>query len=176
MLIIEPADLDNSTGLRKTVSHALDQGMSIYAPCAFIWGSRCRPESCWSFEVKPSIRPPRLMQALAACSESYRYLNTDIKYSYAILKKDRGPGLPIVFPAIPAWHVFHRFTGTSTGESTALHSRCRATLATNRHLCVQGLRRDYRKPVFAVPPHPCYRREQVPDRCCIRVGTPVHRC
>ncbi len=89
MLIIEPADLDNSTGLRKTVSHALDQGMSIYAPCAFIWGSRCRPESCWSFEVKPSIRPPRLMQALAACSESYRYLNTDIKYSYAILKKDR---------------------------------------------------------------------------------------
>ncbi len=25
----EPAALDNSTGLRKTVSHALDQGMSI---------------------------------------------------------------------------------------------------------------------------------------------------
>ena len=89
MLIIEPADLDNSTGLRKTVSGALDKGMSIYAPCAFIWGSRCRPESCWSFEEKPPIRPPRLMQALAACSESFRYLNTDIKYSYAVLKKDR---------------------------------------------------------------------------------------
>lgn len=89
MLIIEPADLENSTGLRKTVSHALDTGISIYAPCAFIWGSRCRPESCWSFEEKPPIGPPRLMQALAACSESYRYLNTDIKYSYAVLKKNR---------------------------------------------------------------------------------------
>jgi hypothetical protein len=89
MLIIEPADLENSTGLRKTVSHALETGISIYAPCAFIWGSRCRPESCWSFEEKPSIRPPRLMQSLAACSEPYRYLNTDIKYSYAVLKKNR---------------------------------------------------------------------------------------
>jgi hypothetical protein len=89
VLIVEPADLDNSTGLRKTVSAALDKGISIYAPCAFIWGSRCRPESCWSFEEKPSIRPPSLMQVLAACSESYRYLNTDIKYSYAILKKNR---------------------------------------------------------------------------------------
>ncbi len=89
MLVIEPADLDNSTGLRKTVSQALDKGISLYAPCAFIWGSRCRPESCWSFEEKPSIRPPRLMQALADCSEPYRYLNTDIKYSYAVLKNDR---------------------------------------------------------------------------------------
>jgi hypothetical protein len=28
------------------------------------------------------------MEALARCEESYRYVNTDIKYSYAVLRKD----------------------------------------------------------------------------------------
>jgi len=88
VLIVEPAEEVTSTGLR-TLSLALKKrGLSIYAPCSFIHTTNCTPDRCWSFVTAPKIRPTHIMNTLAACDEPFRYVNTDIKYSYVILRKD----------------------------------------------------------------------------------------
>lgn len=89
LLIIEPADRANATGLRKLAGALAAGGLGLYGPCTFIRGSRCRPDDCWTFEEKPPIRPTNLMKMLAASTtEPYRYINTDIKYASAVLRKD----------------------------------------------------------------------------------------
>jgi len=88
ILIVEPADEENATRMRTLTLSLHNTGLSIFAPCAFIWGSTCTAPRCWSFETAPAIRLTRLMETLAHCEDSYRYVNTDIKYSYAILRKD----------------------------------------------------------------------------------------
>jgi 2-polyprenyl-3-methyl-5-hydroxy-6-metoxy-1,4-benzoquinol methylase len=88
IMIIEPADKVNSIEFRKLSIELKNKGLGIYSPCAFIWCTGCNPENCWSFEQKDDIKPTVLMKKLADCEEPYRYMNTDIKYSYAILRKD----------------------------------------------------------------------------------------
>jgi SAM-dependent methyltransferase len=88
ILIIEPADEENSTCMRTLTAELYQRGLFVHAPCTFIRGTTCTAPRCWSFATAPAIRPTRLMEALASCGESYRYVNTDIKYSYAILRKD----------------------------------------------------------------------------------------
>ncbi|MGB8219679.1 MAG: small ribosomal subunit Rsm22 family protein [Methanoregula sp.] len=88
ILIIEPAEEATSTGLRVLALALKKRGLTIYAPCTFVWGTNCTPDRCWSFQTAPSIRPTRIMNMLAACSEPFRYVNTDIKYSYVMLRKD----------------------------------------------------------------------------------------
>jgi SAM-dependent methyltransferase len=89
ILIVEPAEEVTSTGLR-TLSLALKKrGLSIYAPCTFIHTTNCTPDRCWSFVTAKPIRPTPLMNVLAACDEPFRYVNTDIKYSYVIFRKDK---------------------------------------------------------------------------------------
>jgi SAM-dependent methyltransferase len=87
IVIVEPADKVNSTEMRKLVVRLMDKGMGVYSPCSFIWCARCHPESCWTFQQKEDIKPPLLMQKLAEV-EPHRYMNTDIKYSYTVLRKD----------------------------------------------------------------------------------------
>ncbi len=88
LVIIEPADKDNAIALRLLVSALMDKGLGAYSPCSFVWGSRCKLGECWSFEEKEHIAPTALMEKVAATEEPYRFLNTDIKYSHAILRKD----------------------------------------------------------------------------------------
>jgi len=88
ILIIEPADQENATRMRSLTVALQKKGLSISSPCSFIWGSTCTAPRCWSFETAPAIKLTRLMETLAHCEDSYRYVNTDIKYSYAILRKD----------------------------------------------------------------------------------------
>ena len=88
ILIIEPADEENATRMRSLTVALQKKGLSIFSPCSFIWGSTCTAPRCWSFETAPAIKLSRLMETLAHCEDSYRYVNTDIKYSYAILRKD----------------------------------------------------------------------------------------
>ncbi len=88
IVIIEPAEKIHSMEMRKTVLALQRKGLNIYSPCSFIWCARCNPISCWSFEEKEDIAPTRLMETVAKCDEPYRYMNTDIKYSFAILRKD----------------------------------------------------------------------------------------
>jgi SAM-dependent methyltransferase len=88
ILIVEPADEENATRMRTLTIALQKKGLSIFSPCSFIWGSTCTAPRCWSFETTPAIKLTRLMETLAHCEDSYRYVNTDIKYSYAVLRKD----------------------------------------------------------------------------------------
>jgi hypothetical protein len=88
ILIVEPAEETTSTQLRILSLALKKRGLAIHSPCSFVWGTNCTPDRCWSFISAPSIRPTRLMETLAACDEPFRYVNTDIKYSYVVLTKD----------------------------------------------------------------------------------------
>jgi SAM-dependent methyltransferase len=89
VVILEPADLENSLALRRLTLALARRGLSLYAPCTSLWGTACRPDRCWTFREGPPVAPPRLMNLLAASEDGYRYLNTDVKFSYALLRKDR---------------------------------------------------------------------------------------
>ena len=88
VLIVEPADEENATRMRSLTIALATYGLSIHAPCSFIWGTPCTAPRCWSFESAPAIRMTTVMETLAGCEDSYRYVNTDIKYSYAVLRRD----------------------------------------------------------------------------------------
>ena len=98
LLVTEPADRGNSTGLRTTVAAALGADLRIHSPCSFIRGRRCHPDICWSFITQPSLRPTRLMLRLSGENEAYRFQNTDIKYSYAVLVRDFRKRHPYTVP------------------------------------------------------------------------------
>jgi SAM-dependent methyltransferase len=88
ILIVEPADEENATRMRSLTVTLHARGLFIHSPCAFIWGTPCTAPRCWSFETAPAIKMTYLMERLARCEESYRFVNTDIKYCYAVLRKD----------------------------------------------------------------------------------------
>jgi Mitochondrial small ribosomal subunit Rsm22 len=88
MVIIEPAEEETSTQLRMLSLALKKRGLTIHSPCTFVWDTNCTPDRCWSFVTAPAIRPTRIMEALAACDEPFRYVNTDIKYSYVVLRKE----------------------------------------------------------------------------------------
>ena len=89
ILIVEPAEERVSTQLRVLSLALKKRGLTIHSPCSYIWDTNCTPDRCWSFVSAPCIRPTRIMETLAACNEPFRYVNTDIKYSYVVLRKDR---------------------------------------------------------------------------------------
>lgn len=89
ILIVEPAEENTSTHLRVLALALKKQGLTIHSPCTFVHGTNCTPDRCWSFVTKPRIRPTRLMEAIAtSAKEPFRYINTDIKFSYVVLRKD----------------------------------------------------------------------------------------
>ncbi|HSA37534.1 MAG TPA: small ribosomal subunit Rsm22 family protein [Methanoregula sp.] len=88
ILIVEPAEEVTSTQLRRLSLALRKRGLTIHSPCSFVHGTNCTPDRCWSFVTEQNIRPTRIMENLAACSEPYRYVNTDIKYSYTVIRKD----------------------------------------------------------------------------------------
>jgi SAM-dependent methyltransferase len=88
ILIVEPADEENATRMRSLTASLQGKGLSVFSPCAFIWGTPCNAPRCWSFETAPAIKITRVMETLAHCEDSYRFVNTDIKYSYAILRRE----------------------------------------------------------------------------------------
>jgi len=88
IVLLEPADLANSTMLRQLSLLLKRHGLTIYSPCPSIWRGRCKVKRCWSFVEYPEIQRPPLMKKLMNCKESYRYDNTDIKFTYVIIRKD----------------------------------------------------------------------------------------
>ncbi len=88
VVVIEPADLDNSKALRVTQHALVKKGFTVYSPCSFIWGLPCSGENCWSFQELGNILAPDFMEKIANTGEFYRYINTDMKFSFVILRKD----------------------------------------------------------------------------------------
>lgn len=99
ILIVEPAEEVTATRLRSISLALQDRGLTIHSPCSFLWGTRCDPSRCWSFQEQPDIWPTRLMKILASGDEPYRYINTDIKYAYVILRKDNAVQNPYRIPS-----------------------------------------------------------------------------
>ena len=99
ILIIEPAEEVTSTQLRVLSLALKKRGLTIHSPCSFVHGTNCTPDRCWSFVVAPEIHATHIMETLAACEEPFRYKNTDIKYSYVILRKDGKVRVPYRVPA-----------------------------------------------------------------------------
>ena len=94
IVITEPADMVNSIAMRQTVQELTFSGLFVSAPCPPGWTKTCNSQHCWSFVEKPPLKPTRLMEMVASCKEAYRFLNTDIKYSYAVLKKSPSHKIP----------------------------------------------------------------------------------
>ncbi|HEY9206794.1 MAG TPA: small ribosomal subunit Rsm22 family protein [Candidatus Methanoperedens sp.] len=88
IIIIEPADLVNSKALRVTQRALVGKGFNVFSPCTPIWGVGCACSDCWSFYEPGNIQVPGFMRKIAGTREPYRYINTDMKFSFAILKKD----------------------------------------------------------------------------------------
>lgn len=88
IIIIEPADLVNSKALRITQNALIRKGFNVFSPCTPIWGLGCSCSDCWSFYEPGNIQVPGFMRKIAGTREPYRYLNADMKFSFAILKKD----------------------------------------------------------------------------------------
>lgn len=88
VIIVEPADLVNSKSLRITQNALMKKGFTVYGPCTPVWGIMCDCRDCWSFRQPGHIRAPDLMIRIAGSDEPYRYMNTDMKFSYVILRKD----------------------------------------------------------------------------------------
>ncbi|PWR74168.1 small ribosomal subunit Rsm22 family protein [Methanospirillum lacunae] len=87
LIIVEPAEMRHATSLRLLQNELIKNGLNIYSPCAYLWGSGCDPSSCWTFKEEPPIQATSLMTLLAGEEEAYRFINTDRKYAYAILTK-----------------------------------------------------------------------------------------
>lgn len=88
IIIVEPADLVNSKALRITQAALVRRGFTVYSPCTQIWGIMCDCSDCWSFWEAGFIRVPGFMRKIAGNDQPYRYINTDMKFSYVILRKD----------------------------------------------------------------------------------------
>jgi hypothetical protein len=70
LVVLEPADLENSTALRNISRIAKEKGLTIYAPCNDIRGVPCKVSPCWTFKSYADIKPTRLMYALGGEKES----------------------------------------------------------------------------------------------------------
>jgi len=87
IIIIEPAEFRHSTKLRELQTILIKNGFYVRSPCKYIRKEICNPDKCWTFCSLPKIEPPHLMQLLAGEKDAYRFLNTDIKFSYLICSK-----------------------------------------------------------------------------------------
>ncbi len=90
LLLVEPAELENSTKLREIERELKKNGFKTISPCPKIMGDRCTDPTCWTFKTEYPLWAPEFDKVLAAGAEGYRFMNTDIKYSYSILKQDDG--------------------------------------------------------------------------------------
>ncbi|MDR0438875.1 MAG: class I SAM-dependent methyltransferase, partial [Methanocalculaceae archaeon] len=88
LVLLEPADLENSIALRNLSRDLKRRGLTLYAPCNDIRGVHCQVSPCWTFTTYADIKPTRLMFALGSEEKKFRFMNTDVKFSYAILRKD----------------------------------------------------------------------------------------
>lgn len=88
LIVLEPADLDNATQLRKIACNAKERGLTIYSPCNDIRGVHCKVSPCWTFRSFADIKPTKLMYTLGGEKEKYRFVNTDVKFSYSIFRTD----------------------------------------------------------------------------------------
>jgi SAM-dependent methyltransferase len=94
-LLVAPADLNTATGLRGIERSLVDgdgdegPGATAYAPELRLWPGAAPSDRGWSFVRKPDIDAPSVQRAVdEAAGATGEFLNTDLKYAYAVLRTD----------------------------------------------------------------------------------------
>ena len=153
IVITEPADMVNSIAMRQTVQELALSGLVVLSPCPPGWIKTCNSQHCWSFVEKPPLRPTRLMEMVASCKESYRFLNIDIKYSYAVLKKSHSQKSPVSSAGVrkktAALSTLSRHVDRRINVGAAVMSGDLGNSKTHLWKLCDGTRQ---KPVYAVMP------------------------
>ncbi|WP_284013732.1 small ribosomal subunit Rsm22 family protein [Halobaculum litoreum] len=103
-VLLAPADLETSTGMRR-VERALtppDGDTSVYAPDLRLWPGDAPDDRGWSFEERRDLAVPSFQRKLdEAATRAYdeepgTYVNTDVKFSWAVLRPDGERRHPVV--------------------------------------------------------------------------------
>ncbi|WP_277555505.1 small ribosomal subunit Rsm22 family protein [Halobaculum limi] len=103
-LLLAPADLNTSTELRR-VERALTPSngdVSVYAPDLRLWPDDTPDDRGWSFEERPDLATPSFQRKLdEAATRAYdeepgTYVNTDVKFSWVLLRPDGERRHPVV--------------------------------------------------------------------------------
>ncbi|MFC7071445.1 small ribosomal subunit Rsm22 family protein [Halobaculum lipolyticum] len=106
-VLVAPADLETSTGMRR-VERAVtpaDGDTSVYAPDLRLWPGDVPDDRGWSFEERPDLAVPSFQRKLdEAASRAYdeepgTYVNTDVKFSWAVVRPDGERRHPVVASA-----------------------------------------------------------------------------
>lgn len=88
LLAMAPADKNTSIHLR-TLERDVTNGLGVFSPTVRLWPDYEPQDRCWSFDVKPDLDIPAFQRDLDAKSGSHHeFVNTDIQYSYVILRHD----------------------------------------------------------------------------------------
>ncbi|MFB6304067.1 MAG: small ribosomal subunit Rsm22 family protein [Haloferacaceae archaeon] len=91
LLAMAPADRETSVGLRE-VERAVappDGDVTVYAPTLRLWPGEAPADRCWSFdEGRPLDAPPFQRRLDAAGPDDGTFVNTSVRFSYAVLRRD----------------------------------------------------------------------------------------
>ncbi len=89
---IAPADRNTATGLREVERSLEADGLTVYGPAVRLWPGETPTDRGWSFDVKPDLDVPefqrRLDDAAAPDSASGEFVNVDVQYATALLRRD----------------------------------------------------------------------------------------
>ncbi len=89
LLMLAPADLETSTGLREIERALTDAGHTVYSPTVRLWPGEEPTDRCWSFDVRPDLEVPAFQRRLDnAAAGNGEFVNVDVQFSYAVLRPD----------------------------------------------------------------------------------------
>jgi SAM-dependent methyltransferase len=89
LLLLAPADLETSTGLREIERALGGEGMTVYSPTVRLWPGEDPADRCWSFDVRPDLAVPAFQRRLDdAAAGDGEFVNVDVQFSYALLRPD----------------------------------------------------------------------------------------
>lgn len=99
MVLTAPADKNTSQTLRSVEQSVANGEITVFSPTVRLWPDESPSDDCWSFKELPEIAAPSVQEALEqhAHDEEHspgEFLNTTVKYSYALLRKDGKTRLP----------------------------------------------------------------------------------
>jgi SAM-dependent methyltransferase len=89
LLLLAPADLETSTGLREIERSLAGDGLAVYGPTVRLWPGAEPADRCWSFDVRPDLEVPAFQRRLDdAAAGTGEFVNVDVQFSYALLRAD----------------------------------------------------------------------------------------
>jgi len=89
LLLLAPADLETSTGLREVERSLTGAGLTVYSPTVRLWPGEEPRDRCWSFDVRQDLAVPAFQRRLDdAAAGDGEFVNVDVQFSYALLRPD----------------------------------------------------------------------------------------